>query len=49
MDCRIRYFEEAFTSEHWMVRVYRVKEPAERGAKKKNPKRKKVSSEETVV
>lgn len=25
--------EEAFTSEHWLVRIYRVKKPANRGAK----------------
>lgn len=26
-DIKFRYLEEAFTSEHWMVRIYRVKEP----------------------
>lgn len=23
-DIRLRHFEEAFTSQHWMMRVYRV-------------------------
>jgi len=23
--CRLKYFEEAFTSEHWMMRIYRVR------------------------
>ncbi|KAA8499186.1 Dolichyl-diphosphooligosaccharide--protein glycosyltransferase subunit STT3 [Porphyridium purpureum] len=26
-DITLRYFEEAFTSEHWLVRIYRVKQP----------------------
>lgn len=29
-DIRLRYFEEAFTTEHWMVRIYRVLPPAAR-------------------
>lgn len=28
---QLKYFEEAFTSEHWIVRIYRVKEPNARG------------------
>ncbi|CAN8066570.1 unnamed protein product [Agarophyton chilense] len=28
---KLKYFEEAFTSEHWMVRIYRVKKPDARG------------------
>jgi dolichyl-diphosphooligosaccharide--protein glycosyltransferase len=24
-DVSLRYFEEAFTSQHWMVRIYRVR------------------------
>ena len=27
-NIRLRYFEEAFTSEHWIVRIYRVKPQA---------------------
>ena len=23
-DIKLRYFEEVFTTEHWMVRIYRV-------------------------
>eukprot|EP00762_Andalucia_godoyi_P002443 ANDGO_02757.mRNA.1 Dolichyl-diphosphooligosaccharide--protein glycosyltransferase subunit STT3 len=26
-DVKLKYLEEAFTSEHWMVRIYRVKKP----------------------
>lgn len=40
-DVRLKYFEEVFTSEHWMVRIYRVKEPSVRDPKRRNPKRKK--------
>ncbi len=25
-DFKLNYFEEVFTSEHWMVRIYRVKD-----------------------
>jgi len=28
---KLKYFEEAFTSSHWIVRIYRVKQPAPRG------------------
>eukprot|EP00186_Timspurckia_oligopyrenoides_P002217 CAMPEP_0182448066 /NCGR_PEP_ID=MMETSP1172-20130603/23232_1 /TAXON_ID=708627 /ORGANISM="Timspurckia oligopyrenoides, Strain CCMP3278" /LENGTH=710 /DNA_ID=CAMNT_0024644787 /DNA_START=121 /DNA_END=2250 /DNA_ORIENTATION=+ len=28
---RLRYFEEAFTTSHWIVRIYRVKKPSVRG------------------
>lgn len=28
---KLRYFEEAFTSENWIVRIYRVKQPDNRG------------------
>lgn len=28
---KLKYFEEAFTSEHWIVRIYRVKKPNARG------------------
>lgn len=28
---KLKHFEEAFTSEHWMVRIYRVKKPDARG------------------
>jgi len=30
-DFDLDYLEEVFTSQHWLVRVYRVKEPANRG------------------
>jgi len=31
LDVRLELFEEAFTSEHWIVRIYRVKPPSNRG------------------
>jgi dolichyl-diphosphooligosaccharide--protein glycosyltransferase len=31
LDIRLTLFEEAFTSEHWIVRIYRVKPPNNRG------------------
>lgn len=27
-DFKLEYFEEAFTSERWLVRIYKVKQPA---------------------
>ncbi|KAF4695381.1 hypothetical protein FOZ60_004872 [Perkinsus olseni] len=30
-----KYFDEVFTSENWIVRIYKVKDPANRGAKAK--------------
>lgn len=30
-EARLEYLEEAFTSEHWIVRVYRVLPPDNRG------------------
>lgn len=42
-DFKLRYFEEAFTSEHWMVRVYRVLPRPKRDAKLKNARRVKVA------
>lgn len=30
-NIKLKYFEEAFTSEHWIVRIYRVKTPSSRG------------------
>lgn len=38
-DVKLTYFQEVFTSEHWMVRIYKVKDPPNRGFKRKNPKR----------
>ncbi len=29
-DIRLTHLEEAFTSEHWLVRIYRVKKPSNR-------------------
>lgn len=29
-DIRLKHLEEAFTSEHWLVRIYRVKKPENR-------------------
>ena len=41
--CSLKYFEEVFTSEHWMMRIYRVLEQPNRDAKLKNPRRSKVT------
>lgn len=30
-NLKLKYFEEAFTSENWIVRIYRVKQPSVRG------------------
>jgi dolichyl-diphosphooligosaccharide---protein glycosyltransferase len=37
-DVRFKYLEEAFTTEHWMVRIYRVKKEIERIGGLKFPK-----------
>ena len=38
-DIRLKHFEEVFTSEHWMVRIYRLKPPAAREPRMVNPLR----------
>jgi dolichyl-diphosphooligosaccharide--protein glycosyltransferase len=38
-DVKLRYFEEVFTSEHWMVRIYKLKDQPTRDIKMRNPKR----------
>ncbi len=40
MDFKLKYFEECFTSEHWMVRIYRVRPLPLRDARLPNPRRK---------
>ena len=30
-NIKLKHFEEAFTSENWIVRIYRVKQPSARG------------------
>lgn len=44
MNIQLKYFEEVFTSEHWMIRIYKVKNPPNRDFKRKNPKRRKVAT-----
>jgi len=39
MDFKLKYFEEVFTSEHWMMRIYRVLPPPERESRQRNPRR----------
>ena len=39
---RLKYFEEVFTSQHWMVRIYRVLPQAQRSTKLRNPHRVKI-------
>lgn len=29
-DVQLEHMEEAFTSEHWIVRIYKLKEPGNR-------------------
>ena len=35
-DIKLRHFEEVYTTEHWMVRIYKLKEPAAREPKLRN-------------
>ena len=39
MDFELNYFEEVYTSEHWMMRIYRVLDQPKNQAKPKNPLR----------
>jgi len=47
-DIKLKYLEEAYTSENWLVRIYRVKKEANRDIKGKLGKRKKFSSKKTT-
>ena len=47
-NIKLKYLEEAYTSENWLVRIYRVKKEANRDIKGKLGKRKKFSSKKTV-
>jgi dolichyl-diphosphooligosaccharide--protein glycosyltransferase len=38
-DIKLRFFEEVFTTEHWMVRIYKLKKPSAREPKLQNPHR----------
>eukprot|EP01023_Acetabularia_acetabulum_P012874 TRINITY_DN16075_c0_g1_i1.p3 TRINITY_DN16075_c0_g1~~TRINITY_DN16075_c0_g1_i1.p3 ORF type:complete len:187 (+),score=40.15 TRINITY_DN16075_c0_g1_i1:112-672(+) len=38
-DIKLRYFEEVFTSEHWMIRIYKVKDEPMREKGLKNSKK----------
>ena len=40
-DVKLRYFEEVFTSEHWMVRIYAVKDQPSTDIRLRNPRRSK--------
>ncbi|KAK9865090.1 hypothetical protein WJX84_009375 [Apatococcus fuscideae] len=46
-DISLQYFEEVFTSEHWMVRIYRVLDKPNRETKLKNPRRPKAARRTT--
>lgn len=41
-DFELKYFEEVFTSEHWMMRIYRVLDKPNRDARLRNPRRAKL-------
>jgi dolichyl-diphosphooligosaccharide--protein glycosyltransferase len=43
-NIKLTHFEEAFTSEHWMVRIYKVLPPAPRGKRQALPSKKKPKS-----
>lgn len=43
LGCRLTYFEEVFTSEHWMMRIYRVLPKPNRDTKLRNPRRAKLA------
>eukprot|EP01025_Chloroclados_australasicus_P036448 TRINITY_DN3714_c0_g3_i2.p1 TRINITY_DN3714_c0_g3~~TRINITY_DN3714_c0_g3_i2.p1 ORF type:complete len:747 (-),score=99.69 TRINITY_DN3714_c0_g3_i2:376-2616(-) len=43
-DIKLRYFEEVFTSEHWMIRIYKVKDDPIREKGLKNAKKLKKGS-----
>ncbi|KAK9824511.1 hypothetical protein WJX72_010999 [[Myrmecia] bisecta] len=38
-EFKLKYFEEVFTSEHWMVRIYEVRDRPLRESRLKNPRR----------
>lgn len=37
-DIRLKHLEEAFSSEHWLVRIYRVKDPENRPRLERKPR-----------
>jgi dolichyl-diphosphooligosaccharide--protein glycosyltransferase len=46
MQVSLKYFEEVFTSEHWMMRIYRVRDQPLRDSKKDSgPRRTAAKSE----
>ena len=49
VPCRLRYFEEVFTSEHWMMRIYRVLPEPNRETKLKNPRRARVATKRSAA
>merc|ERR1712080_156933 len=46
-NIRLKYLEEAYTTENWLVRIYRVKKEANRDLKPKLGNRKKFASKKT--
>lgn len=38
-DVKLKYFEEVYTTEHWMVRIYEVKDQPSRAVQAENPRR----------
>ena len=47
-NIKLKYLEEAYTSENWLVRIYRVKKEANRDNRAKLTKRRKFSSKKTT-
>merc|ERR1712178_648390 len=47
-NIKLKYLEEAYTSENWLVRIYRVKKEANRSSKPKLGNRNKFASKKTT-
>merc|ERR1712110_1227673 len=47
-NIKLKHLEEAYTSENWLVRIYRVKKEANRDSRSKLTKRRKFSSKKTT-
>lgn len=47
-NIKLKYLEEAYTSENWLVRIYRVKKRINRSLKPKLPNRKKFTTKKTT-
>ena len=46
-DVSLKYFEEVYTTEHWMVRIYEVKDQPSRDVQVDNPRRSRTALKRT--